>query len=397
MQVACQRNMEEAEATNIFVMAVGMRDPYWDDAAEYPDTDRKDEGPILSFFRTIPGKPHKIYLLTTRPGEKVRQPTAHRGDLTSRVLTGMYPDARVETRPLDGFDPSDYAEAYTEIRKEIEQIVTENVQTNGARYITNLSPGTPQMGVALAVLHKEGRLPGELFQTKAQVGAVTVSLAPLFEDELKSVVLSLMATHSYMAASQLLSDIAGRSSFPERKEVANAMAHITEAYYWREQFRYDLAVKLMKVAVGLPGLMRLPPRLQALFESQRDTLKDLSSNGDALRERLIDQHHLATLKHARDENAVCIQHCYMIVEQIEELHPPGVPANLQKEREWLRKKRNRVAHEPRGTSKESAGRALKFTETLIASRWRNARQDIQAYPLCLSQLRQVLGAVENHL
>ena len=112
---------------------------------------------------------------------------------------------------------------------------------------------------------------------------------------------------------------------------------------------------------------------------------------------LLDQHHLATIKHARGEEAVCIQHCYRIVEQIEGYSEQsrGIPPTLQRDREWLRKTRNRVEHEPRGTSKEAAERALKFTEKLLISRWQQFRHGIQNYPFCLARLRQVLDAMKE--
>lgn len=301
----------------VLLICVGSRDPFWDlERYKYRPTEPDcctEPGPILDFLQRLKKGPDEVHLISTAAGEMVRDPTWQGGERTQEVIQERWPELQVCHWPLDGsLDPTDHRDMLTGLSRIIEEIG--HNQAEEVDYWVNVSPGTPQMEAAWISMVHAGVLRARLFQILRGGEIREVDLAPLFEGELRRQGMELYRQFSFRAASSTFQQLSQKSLYPRRREGAQFLADLMDAYHHWDLFNYGEALK------GMQKLLKDPvwgnaTGLEDHLRDQKNVLDRSLSKLGHNQKKLFDLYHSAHRAYEVQGYTECIWRCGAVVEQ----------------------------------------------------------------------------------
>jgi hypothetical protein len=409
-----------------FLMCVGTRDPYWAkrDKEWIPyqklgpeDEPYKLEGPILTFFKIFVPRPEprdRIFLFSTQPGPKVRDPTEKGGEDTKAELEKRFPKTAIEHyRFPSNIEPAEFVDVY----EALESLVA-NVQQSleeESEMIVFVSPGTPQMQAAWFVLAHAGKIRAKLFRISfvddnPQVSEV--NLGPLIINDLVSLAIETFNRLDFAESAAIFDKLASKfSGAPQR--IANFCKAI--ALFYNDWFNLDYKSasldRLNGICEKYADLLRHNPSLNDCLAKAQRALQERKK--DLLKARSLDLFCAACRKLKQGDWAESFWRFATVVEMIEvararkagytgflrsEAHQYLIDSNLEhalrslEKEKWLFDTRNFSIHQARPITEDETKEAQRLAEEAI---WRYFGIEVKDYPLTLSELSSLSNSLQE--
>jgi hypothetical protein len=277
------------------------------------------EGPIIGAVKEL--KPDIVFLFPTRRqlNDKLTS-TEENSQKTVEEIKKMFPKIKVDERPLNLPDPTNYRNIIKCLREELDDIKTYYARSQ-VEYCISISSGTSQIQAAFLALVNSNRIKADVFQIVdpkfLETGEKRVrQVETHFLEEENQIVRAKKYFNrvNYFEAKEELLELALYTVYPERAEKAEIFANLIEGYFYWDLYQHSKA--LDKLTDTLPFLKRYNfNELYQLVSEQADVLNKIISLGDVEDYlNLIDLYHNALRRERCKQFVDCLSRFKRLVE-----------------------------------------------------------------------------------